>query len=249
MSADQTVTTPAPLARIHPGRIALVIGIIAVLISLLLPALNSREDQANTVQCLSNLRQICAAITNYASDNQELWYRADMMLQPIQQAPASLNSKPGDHPRQQRIPPHAAASDFAEHDVGHFVRHFSLQMSRRPEQSQRHQRNARPQDPHRRQRRAFFTRLQSASTQVRVDTWYAINGWTTTPTSNEINAFARWPFTDLPVPRHRPRPETAQVYRLPEHAGLVLVFDGFDRRSRKHKMSIAATTTGRRQIC
>ena len=46
-----------------------VIGIIALLISLLLPALNRVRQQAETAKCLSNLRQIGTAITNYASDN------------------------------------------------------------------------------------------------------------------------------------------------------------------------------------
>lgn len=46
-----------------------VIGIIAVLISILLPALNKARDSAKTLLCLSNLRQIGTAITLYATDN------------------------------------------------------------------------------------------------------------------------------------------------------------------------------------
>ncbi len=47
-----------------------VIGIIALLISILLPALSKARDQAVRAQCLSNQRQIVAAILMYAGDHQ-----------------------------------------------------------------------------------------------------------------------------------------------------------------------------------
>lgn len=46
-----------------------VIGIIALLVAILLPALNKSRDQANTVKCLSNLRQLGQAQLNYAAEN------------------------------------------------------------------------------------------------------------------------------------------------------------------------------------
>jgi prepilin-type N-terminal cleavage/methylation domain-containing protein/prepilin-type processing-associated H-X9-DG protein len=46
-----------------------VIGIIALLISILLPALNKAREQANSIKCLSNMRQLSLATLNFAQDH------------------------------------------------------------------------------------------------------------------------------------------------------------------------------------
>ncbi len=46
-----------------------VIGIISVLIAMLLPALNKARESAQTVSCLSNVRQLMQGIMMYANDN------------------------------------------------------------------------------------------------------------------------------------------------------------------------------------
>jgi prepilin-type processing-associated H-X9-DG protein len=50
-----------------------VIGIISVLIGILLPALSRARDQAKTVQCANNMRQIGIAINAYTSENRGKW--------------------------------------------------------------------------------------------------------------------------------------------------------------------------------
>src|SRR5438132_3089961 len=52
-----------------------VIGIIALLISILHPALNTAKERANRVKCSSNLRQIGQGLLLYANDNKGIYPR------------------------------------------------------------------------------------------------------------------------------------------------------------------------------
>src|SRR5690606_6745889 len=53
------------------GELTVVIGIIALLISSLLPALNKARTQALRTKCLSNIRQLGMGLSIYASENKD----------------------------------------------------------------------------------------------------------------------------------------------------------------------------------
>jgi prepilin-type N-terminal cleavage/methylation domain-containing protein len=57
-----------------------VIGIIALLISILLPALNHVREEAQKAKCAANLTQIFAAMTTYANQNQDSYPRTYFAL-------------------------------------------------------------------------------------------------------------------------------------------------------------------------
>src|SRR4051794_5732332 len=65
-----------------------VIGIIAVLISILLPAFQKARSQARTIQCMSNLRNVMTTVVMYANDNKgavfpAIWSRDAVPVLPI----------------------------------------------------------------------------------------------------------------------------------------------------------------------
>jgi prepilin-type N-terminal cleavage/methylation domain-containing protein/prepilin-type processing-associated H-X9-DG protein len=75
-----------------------VIGIIALLISILLPSLNRARETANRVKCASNLRQIGQAILLYSNENKGAYPRTKALAPPAApgKMPESVSS-PGDN--------------------------------------------------------------------------------------------------------------------------------------------------------
>lgn len=70
-----------------------VIGIIGLLISILLPSLNKAREQANSIKCQANLRQIGGLLSIYASENHGYLPPASFTLTPTN-GPGWLNPGP-----------------------------------------------------------------------------------------------------------------------------------------------------------
>ena len=77
---DRYRRNPRPKARIGLGftlvELLVVIGIIAILVAVLLPALKLAKAAANKTRCLSDLRQIMTGVRLYAADNRDWTARA-----------------------------------------------------------------------------------------------------------------------------------------------------------------------------
>jgi len=67
-----------------------VIGIIALLIAILMPALSKARDQANMIKCMSNMRQIGQAYHMHASEHRNHVPTAGLMFLPYTPTPAGM---------------------------------------------------------------------------------------------------------------------------------------------------------------
>ena len=67
-----------------------VIGIIALLIAILMPALSKARDQANSVKCMSNMRQIGQAYLMHAAERRNYVPTAGLIHNPFNATPEGL---------------------------------------------------------------------------------------------------------------------------------------------------------------
>ena len=89
-----------------------VIGIIAVLISILLPSLSRAREQANQVKCMNNLRQIGIAFQLYANEN-KLAFPAGYAVPDGAGESGRLDLVPGEAGRRPRRPGRVPVRDRA----------------------------------------------------------------------------------------------------------------------------------------
>src|SRR3982750_1866416 len=61
--------------------LVVVIGIIALLISILMPALTRARDQAVRVQCMNNVRQLLIGCHMYVNENKKAWIFSNWLPQ------------------------------------------------------------------------------------------------------------------------------------------------------------------------
>ncbi len=204
-----------------------VIGIIAVLISVLLPALNTARQSAAQVVCQSNLRQIGQGIILYAGANRQFMVPGEYVdsggnvrenwatilitgkwlpapTQKVGGTPSVSHTSDGNSVF--RCPngldmrsTFATVTSQTDGQGAMFVRQLSNDLNPGPENL------------------------------VRVDVWYGINGWSGSGSDNALNktAFDRYPFTRL-RPNGPPAPAVFlhKIDDFKRSSELAIIYDG-----------------------
>jgi prepilin-type N-terminal cleavage/methylation domain-containing protein/prepilin-type processing-associated H-X9-DG protein len=213
-----------------------VIGIIAVLVAILLPALSRAREQAGSAKCLSNLRQIGNGISDYSIANRGYL------------VPGAVRF-PGDGLDRDNwatilvsgnyLPaPQQTGADSSGDDDSVFRCPSGLLDTRvltGPANTP-----TSPYDPI----GAGYFRLLSSTTAgkigvspgLRVDCWYGINGWQTSTAGSVANAFARWPFTRVPDENAAEPQKQHKLSDFRSTSNLVLIYDGVSFHNQKVAM-------------
>lgn len=204
-----------------------VIGIIALLISILLPALGRARETANATACMSNLRQIGTALHMYANDNAGF-------LVPGDYTPDGTNIREkwttilvvGGYlpsPSQEESGSPTASSVSSRNSVFRCASGAETLGAYSPT-SQKDWRGA------------GFTRQLSydlapapadSGKQVRIDTWYGINGWSGSGGFQQ-RALERYPFTRLVTGGANKFLKLNKLSSIRPATEIGMVFDGVD---------------------
>ena len=208
-----------------------VIGIIAILVGILLPALTRARESSASVKCLSNLRQIGVGIIQYGMANKGYMVPGAVRFPgdgfdrdnwaTILVAGKFLPAPPQ--------PPSVTGNSFGDGSYGDSVFRCPSGLDNRALTGTTNT----PTTPYDQMGAGFFRLLSSSTTGklgvspgLRIDAWYGINGWATSSAGSVANAYARWPFTRIPDENATEPQQLHKFAQFKSTSNLVLLYDG-----------------------
>jgi len=202
-----------------------VIGIIALLVSILLPALNAARDQANTVKCLSNMRQIGQAQDIYVANSNGYALPAGYLLIPVQGSGANAENyatllvnggflKAPDALNVAAAPTSGNSVFFCPSGMVDLVGVlYSPPATQKPDPTTRTDATG---------QRCW--RTQSASTNIVIDTWYGINAdWGPITSQQSFAPSHLLPDTTTSPPKYGILPKMGSIRHAED---MVFLYDG-----------------------